>query len=343
MTHRSAARTPIALTIAGSDSSGGAGIQADLKTFTAFGVYGASVITALTAQNTRGVQRRRGGARRPSSWRRSMRCSAISTSAPSRPACWPMPTIVAAVARRLRADRARPLVVDPVMVATSGDVLLAPDAVEAVKRELVPLATLITPNLPEAARLLGTARGAHRGRGGRPGQGAARRSAAGRCCQGRARQRRRRPSISCTTARACERFARPRIDTPPHARHRLHAVGGHRRAAGAGRAPARGGASGPRPSCGRGCRQAATSASATARARSTTCSPSARARRRPDAAPAVQRWRDRLQPVQFRCRWGHNSALMPAGERRIELTTCSLLMRTQELCGVELRPDGRST
>lgn len=148
------AKTPIALTIAGSDSSGGAGIQADLKTFTAFAVYGASVITALTAQNTRGVQ-------------------GVSAVAPDFVAAQIASVlddldvgavksgmlanreIIAVVAAALGRRPDIPLVVDPVMVATSGDSLLQPDAVQAFKALLFPRAALITPNLPEAARLLG--------------------------------------------------------------------------------------------------------------------------------------------------------------------------------------------
>lgn len=148
-------RTPIALTIAGSDSSGGAGIQADLKTFSAFAVYGASVITALTAQNTRGVQ----GvevvspafvAAQLHSVLSDLEVDAIKTGMLA------SAEVVTTVARVLREYAPRPLVVDPVMVATSGDVLLAPDAVDTVKNALLPLATLVTPNLPEAAILLGT-------------------------------------------------------------------------------------------------------------------------------------------------------------------------------------------
>jgi hydroxymethylpyrimidine/phosphomethylpyrimidine kinase len=146
----------IALTIAGSDSSGGAGIQADLKTFTALGVYGASVITALTAQNTRGVQGVE--AIRPQfvlAQLESVLCDlevgAVKTGMLANRA------IVSAVAGRLReaaGGRRPPLIVDPVMVATSGDALLAQDAVSALRQELAPLATLLTPNLAEAARLL---------------------------------------------------------------------------------------------------------------------------------------------------------------------------------------------
>ena len=147
-------KTAIALTIAGSDSSGGAGIQADLKTFSALGVYGASVITALTAQNTLGVQ----GvetvspafiARQLDSVLSDLDVGAIKTGMLANA------DIVKTVADVLGSGQPRPLVVDPVMVATSGDVLLAPDAVGALKRHLMPLATLVTPNLAEAALLLG--------------------------------------------------------------------------------------------------------------------------------------------------------------------------------------------
>ena len=147
-------KVAIALTIAGSDSSGGAGIQADLKTFSAFGVYGASVLTALTAQNTRGVQgvepvRAQFVTAQLASVLSDLEIGAIKTgmlaTAP----------VVSAVAAGLSRHRRLPLVVDPVMVATSGDVLLASDAVAALKSELFPLATLVTPNIPEAAALLG--------------------------------------------------------------------------------------------------------------------------------------------------------------------------------------------
>jgi len=155
MTDAAPSKTAIALTIAGSDSSGGAGIQADLKTFSAFGVYGASVITALTAQNTRGVQGIESVpdgfvAAQLHSVLSDLEIGAIKTGMLANAG------IVKTVARALREAPPRPLVVDPVMVATSGDVLLKPDSVDALKRELVPLATLITPNLAEAAILLGS-------------------------------------------------------------------------------------------------------------------------------------------------------------------------------------------
>ena len=147
---------PIALTIAGSDSSGGAGIQADLKTFTAFGVYGASVITALTAQNTRGVH----GVEEVSPGFVAAQMDAVLGDLDVRAIKTGMlasADIVNVVASKLKRGAPIPLVVDPVMIATSGDALIAPDAVETVRRVLVPLATLITPNLPEAACLLETA------------------------------------------------------------------------------------------------------------------------------------------------------------------------------------------
>jgi hydroxymethylpyrimidine/phosphomethylpyrimidine kinase len=146
-------RTPIALTIAGSDSSGGAGIQADLKTFSAFGVYGASVITALTAQNTQGVQAVEAV---PAGFVAAQLDSVLSDLAVDAVKTGMLADagITEAVARALRAALPRPLVVDPVMVATSGDVLLRPEAIGAVRSALIPLATLITPNLAEAAVLL---------------------------------------------------------------------------------------------------------------------------------------------------------------------------------------------
>ena len=149
-------KTPIALTIAGSDSSGGAGIQADLKTFSAFGVYGASVITALTAQNTRGVQ----GVETVSAAFVALQMDSVLSDldvGAIKTGMLANAEIVTAVAGVLGDGWSRPLVVDPVMVATSGDVLLAPAAVGALKHRLLPLATLVTPNLAEAAILLGGA------------------------------------------------------------------------------------------------------------------------------------------------------------------------------------------
>ncbi len=144
---------PIALTIAGSDSSGGAGIQADLKTFSALGVYGASVITALTAQNTTGVS---GVFGVPAAFITAQLDAVMSDLAVSAFKTGMLGTreTVETVAVGLRRHPGIPLVVDPVMVATSGDVLLADDAIDAVRRRLIPLAEVITPNLPEAARLL---------------------------------------------------------------------------------------------------------------------------------------------------------------------------------------------
>jgi hydroxymethylpyrimidine/phosphomethylpyrimidine kinase len=146
----------IALTIAGSDSGGGAGIQADLKTFQRFGVFGTSVLTAITAQNTRAV----------TAW------EAVSTGlitaqleavvADLRPhavksGMLPDAKVVDTVAHGIRAHALAPYVLDPVMVATSGDPLLSDDAVGAIRDRLLPLAHLVTPNLDEAALLLGEA------------------------------------------------------------------------------------------------------------------------------------------------------------------------------------------
>jgi hydroxymethylpyrimidine/phosphomethylpyrimidine kinase len=144
---------PIALTIAGSDSSGGAGIQADLKTFAAFGVYGASVITALTAQNTTGVS---GIHLAPADFVTAQIDAVFSdleVKAVKIGMVAQLATIDAIVAA-LKRWSPGPVVLDPVMVATSGDRLLSADAVERLRTELIPLASLLTPNLPEAAALL---------------------------------------------------------------------------------------------------------------------------------------------------------------------------------------------
>lgn len=146
----------IALTIAGSDSSGGAGIQADLKTFAALEVYGASVVTALTAQNTLGVQAVHVAPPRVIGAQIDSVLGDLAVGAIKTGMLGDTATVEAVVAGLAR-HPPLPLVVDPVMVATSGDVLLADDAIAAVRRLLIPGARLITPNLPEAARLLGSA------------------------------------------------------------------------------------------------------------------------------------------------------------------------------------------
>ena len=145
--------TPIALSIAGSDSSGGAGIQADLKTFAALGVYGASVVTALTAQNTRGVT---GIHQAPADFVTAQIDAVFSDLAVGAVKIGMVAEleVIGAIAVGLTKWQPRHVVLDPVMVATSGDRLLKPDAIEALRTKLVPLAVLITPNLPEAAALL---------------------------------------------------------------------------------------------------------------------------------------------------------------------------------------------
>jgi hydroxymethylpyrimidine/phosphomethylpyrimidine kinase len=146
----------VALTIAGSDSGGGAGIQADLKTFAAFGVFGTSVITALTAQNTLGV--RAVADVSPAFVRAQL--DAIREDfavASAKTGMLARPPIIQTVAAHLRDRPLRNLVVDPVMVAASGDVLLVPDAVAAMRELMLPLAALLTPNLREAEILSGVA------------------------------------------------------------------------------------------------------------------------------------------------------------------------------------------
>ena len=145
---------PVAVTIAGSDSGGGAGIQADLKTFSALGVYGASVITALTAQNTREIS---GVLDVPEAFV-ARQINAVFSDidvAATKIGMLARKDIVAAVADGLRRFGARHVVLDPVMLASSGTRLLSEDAVEALARLLFPLADVVTPNLPEAAALLG--------------------------------------------------------------------------------------------------------------------------------------------------------------------------------------------
>lgn len=147
--------TAIALTIAGSDSSGGAGIQADLKTFAALGVYGASVITALTAQNTQAVNAIRDVpgdfiAAQIDAVFADLAIGAVKIGMVGRSAA------VEAVARGLLRHKAKNIVLDPVMIASSGGRLIAADAVGALRRLLIPRALVVTPNLAEAAALVGS-------------------------------------------------------------------------------------------------------------------------------------------------------------------------------------------
>lgn len=142
------------LTIAGSDSGGGAGIQADLKTMTAFGVYGLSVITAVTAQNTLGVQ---GIHDLPADFV-ALQLDSVLGDIGAHAAKTGMLSnrdIISAVAAKLREYQVPNLVVDPVMMAKSGDPLLREDARDALVTEILPLATVVTPNIPEAEALSG--------------------------------------------------------------------------------------------------------------------------------------------------------------------------------------------
>jgi hydroxymethylpyrimidine/phosphomethylpyrimidine kinase len=145
---------PKALTIAGSDSGGGAGIQADLKTFSAFRVFGMSVITAVTAQNSLGVQ---GVENLPPAFVALQLRSVLEDFGADAAKCGMLSTapIIDAVAATLLERPVEKLVVDPVMVAKSGDPLLQPDARKALADRILPLALVVTPNLPEAEALAG--------------------------------------------------------------------------------------------------------------------------------------------------------------------------------------------
>ena len=142
------------LSIAGSDSGGGAGIQADLKTFSALGCYGMTAITAITAQNTQGVRAIHGV---PPDMLRAQIDAVVEDIGVDAVKIGMLhsPEVVAVVADALRRHQLPHVVLDPVMVATSGDRLMADETVQVLVRELFPLATVVTPNLDEAALLLG--------------------------------------------------------------------------------------------------------------------------------------------------------------------------------------------
>ena len=147
-------RPPVAMTIAGSDSGGGAGIQADLKTFSALGVFGTSTLTAITAQNTVGVTAVHEIptdviAAQIDAVVTDIGADAVKTGMLS------SPEIVATVADAVRRHGISNLVVDPVMVAKSGDRLLRAEAIATICNELIPLAKVVTPNIPEAEDLTG--------------------------------------------------------------------------------------------------------------------------------------------------------------------------------------------
>jgi hydroxymethylpyrimidine/phosphomethylpyrimidine kinase len=145
---------PVALSIAGSDSGAGAGIQADLKTFAALGVYGVTVITAVTAQNTLGVR----AVQEIDANVITAQLEAVTEDfsiAALKTGMLASAAIIETVAAGIRRHGLRPLVVDPVMIAKSGDRLLREDAVDSLRRTLLPLAQVVTPNIPEAEVLSG--------------------------------------------------------------------------------------------------------------------------------------------------------------------------------------------
>lgn len=147
-----------ALTIAGSDSGAGAGLQADLKTFAALGVYGTSVVTAVTAQNTVGVTAIMAMPPKLVASQIDAVVQDIGTHA-VKTGMLANARIIRAAARKITEHRLANLVVDPVMVAKGGDVLLKSDAIETLRSRLIPLATVVTPNLPEAQELTGISGG----------------------------------------------------------------------------------------------------------------------------------------------------------------------------------------
>jgi hydroxymethylpyrimidine/phosphomethylpyrimidine kinase len=213
-------RIPRALTIAGSDSGGGAGIQADLKTFSAFRVFGMSVITAVTAQNSLGVQ---GVENLPPGFVAQQLDSVLDDFGADAAKCGMLSTapIIEAVAEVLRERPIANLVVDPVMVAKSGDPLLRPDARHALVERILPLALVVTPNLPEAGALAGfpspTARAWRKRRAASPISGPA-------TCWSRAATSRAIRTISsgtgtCSGSSAASESTRP-IPTAPAARCR---------------------------------------------------------------------------------------------------------------------------
>jgi hydroxymethylpyrimidine/phosphomethylpyrimidine kinase len=147
-------RRPVALTIAGTDSGGGAGVVADLKTFEAHGVWGTAAVTAVTAQNTLGVQAF--DAVTPELVRAQIASVASDLGIDAaKTGMLASAEVVEAVAATVAELGVGPLVVDPVLVSKHGDRLLAPDAVDAIRTLLLPLATVLTPNLPEAEALVG--------------------------------------------------------------------------------------------------------------------------------------------------------------------------------------------
>ena len=150
------ARPPVALTIAGTDSGGGAGVAADLKTFAAHGVWGTCAVVAVTAQNTVGVQAFDVVSPHLVKAQVHSVASDIGVDA-AKTGMLASAELVRAVAAAVAENGISPLVVDPVLVSKHGDSLLADDAVDALREHLLPLATVVTPNLPEAARLVGFA------------------------------------------------------------------------------------------------------------------------------------------------------------------------------------------
>jgi len=203
---------PNALTIAGSDSGAGAGIQADLKTFAALGVYGASVITALTAQNTKGVSAIHDAPVDFVTAQIDAVCSDLEIKA-VKIGMLSNAALIGAVADGIKRHRLKPVVLDPVMVATSGDRLLKQEAVSALVKRLFPLASLITPNLHEAAALLDVPMAASEEQMAEQGKALITLGAKAVLMKGGHGEGAEAVDL-LVTPKAIERFAAPRLDTP---------------------------------------------------------------------------------------------------------------------------------
>lgn len=203
---------PNALTIAGSDSGGGAGIQADLKTFAALGVYGASVITALTAQNTLSVSAIHDAPVEFVTAQIDAVCSDLDIKA-VKIGMLSNAALIGAVADGIKRHRLKPVVLDPVMVATSGDRLLKAEAVSALVKRLFPLASLITPNLHEAAALLDTSMATSEEQMAEQGKALLAKGAKAVLMKGGHGEGAEAVDL-LVTPKGIERYAAPRLDTP---------------------------------------------------------------------------------------------------------------------------------
>ncbi len=219
-----------ALTIAGSDSGGGAGLQADLKTFAAHGVFGLTAITAVTAQNTEGVA---AVLPMPPDLVAAQIDAVVSDfgAAATKIGMLATATIVDVVARAIERHRLTNVVLDTVMIAKGGAPLLDDDAVAVMRARLLPLAAVITPNIPEAERLTGRRISSVAGRCGTPHARSSTAGARAAVVKGGHLDG---PAIDVfDDGTTVVELSAERVATPPHARHGMHVLVSHRRSAGA--------------------------------------------------------------------------------------------------------------